>query len=240
MTLEREGQSKKPDLKNVSEIDDQVSRGWKVELNGEVVDEVSSIRLIQERMGVYAEYGKTPGGWDGLALEEVGGGGSVTVPYLNIDDEIYIGVVEENRPNAGGMVLNVPRGFMDPGETHFQTAKRELTEETGYEPVEKRIQSLEGDPMNPNSTYFVTKGDGGVRVYKVEIREDEVMTVVHDADKPEGRVYAFNPEVLNAESKMGEKVMKSRFIHWSKVIKLNDMFTVAAVGRLLAQGEKAS
>lgn len=238
---EREGEAKTPELRNVSEIgeQDQASRGWRVELNGEIVEQVSSVRLIQERMGIDVEYGKTPGGWDGLALEEVGGGGSVTVPYLNLDGEIYIGVVEENRPYAGGAVLNVPRGFMDPSENHFQTAKRELTEETGYEPVEKRIQPLDGEPMNPNSTFFVTAGeDRGVKAYRVQIKDNEVV-LSQIADNPEEREYSFDQKVLTASSKMGEKVMKSKFIHWSRAIGLNDMFTVASVGRLVAEEAKA-
>jgi 8-oxo-dGTP pyrophosphatase MutT (NUDIX family) len=225
------------EMKNVAPLTegDQESRGWKVELNGETIPEVTSLKVVQERMGISLEYGKTPAGYDGLALEEAGGGGAVVIPYVNIDGEIFIGMVEENRPFAGGTVLNVPRGFLNPGETHFQTAKKELEEETGYTAVEKRIKPLEGEPMNPNSTFFVAKDpDKGVRPYKVSINPDEVRLLT-DSQNPTEKVYEFNPEVIKPVSRMGERVMRSKFHHWTAALQVRDMFTVAGVGRLVRE-----
>lgn len=232
-----QGSEKKLDLKNVTPITEaeQSKRGWKVELNGKTVSQVRSLRVVQERMGISLEYGKTPAGYDGLSLEETGGGGAVIVPFVNIAGEVYVGLVEENRPFAGGIVLNVPRGFLTPGETHFQTAKRELTEETGYQPVEERIVLLSGEPMNPNSTFFVTQTpDKGVKPYKVGIDEREVKLAT-DSEDPTGKVYEFNQDVLRSVSRTGERVMKSKFYHWTKALRVRDMFTVAAVGRLIQE-----
>lgn len=224
-------------MRNVSPLTEgeQASRGWKVELNGESIVEVISFKVVQERMGISLEYGKTPAGYDGLALEEAGGGGTVVIPYVNIDGEIYVGMVEENRPFAGGTVLNVPRGFLNPGETHFETAKKELEEETGYTAIEKSIKPLEGEPMNPNSTFFVAKDpDKGVRPYKVSIEQDEVRLLI-DSQNPRERVYEFNPEVIKPVSRMGERVMRSKFHHWTAALQVRDMFTVAGVGRLVKE-----
>lgn len=222
-------------LKNVAPISevDQAKRGWKVRVNGLLQEPIGSVQLTQEKMGINVEYGMTPAGFDGLAMEEAGGGGSVMVPFVEIDREIFIGLVEEKRPYAGGIVLNIPRGFLTPGETHFETARRELLEETGYEPAEKRVAPLMGELMNPNSTFFVTDTiDKGVKPYKIAIDRREVKLVVV-SETPTDRIYEFDQSVLKPASKMGERVMKARFYHWTRATQLKDMFTVAAVGRIV-------
>lgn len=232
---EREPQGS--ELRNVSPLieSEQASRGWEVEVNGKVIKDVLSVKLAQGRMGISLEYGKTPAGFDGLALEEAGGGGSVTVPFIVINGEVYVGLVEENRPFSGGVVLNVPRGFLVPGETHFETAKRELEEETGYTPLDKRIVALEGEPMNPNSTFFVTKTqDKGVKPFKVYVTNEEVK-LTSDSSDPKERIYDFNQEVIKPVSRAGERVMRSRFYHWTRALRVKDMFTVSAVGRLVQE-----
>lgn len=222
--------------KNVTPLteEEQAKRGWKLTVNGTEVPGVSSAKLTQEKMNIVVEYGKTPEGYDGITIEEAGGGGSVIIPSVVIDGQLYIGVVEENRPKAGGKQFNVPRGFLDPGETHFAAAKRELAEESGYTPMEDRIQDIGGEPMNPNSTFFVTKGsDKGVKPFAVQVRQDEVRKVQSENDNPIDRVYEFNPDVIQGVTPAGKKVMNSKFIHWTKAMGLKDMFTVAAVGRLV-------
>lgn len=226
------------DLKNVSLIpeSDQGSRGWKAILNGQELEEgVSSLILTHQKMGLRLEYGKTPAGYDGLAFEEPGGGGSVIVPFAEINGEIYVGLVHEDRPFSGGIVPNAPRGFLNPGETHFQTAQRELAEETGYETPEKRIVPLRGKLMNSNSALNVAIGDDkGTKSYKLNITPDEIRLITSSED-PKKRVYEFNLDRLSPVSKAGERVMKSRFYHWKRALEVKDMFTVAAVGRLIGE-----
>lgn len=238
MTQERPEGQPRLEVINVSPIpeEERGRRGWVLEVNGEVVPDVRSASLTQTTMHVRLEYGKTPAGYDGLALEEPGGGGSVTIPFVEIDGEVYVGLAIENRPFSGGRVPNVPRGFLDPGESHFEAATRELGEEMQYESVKKDVELLEGEPMNPNSTFFVTIGpDQGVRFFKLEVDPNEVM-VTEDSENPENKVFEFNPGVLKAKvgDRLGERIYGSRFYHWTKAVKVKDMFTSAGVARLFA------
>ena len=221
------------------ELEAQAKRGWKLEVNGnEFEGPIETVRLFNSRMGVELLYGQRPEGYDGPVLKEPGGGGAVTIPYYIHQGNIYIGVVEEARPtctdgNTIERVLNVPRGFLAPGETHFETAKRELAEEVGYEPIEKRIVQLNGKPQNPNSTFFVTGKDKGVKMYGVKLQDNELYMVKDSQDSSE-KEFQFNKEIIKPTSRMGERIGGSKFIHWTKAVSQIDMFTVAGVARILA------
>lgn len=189
----------------------QSKRGWTLEINGHEIDQpISSVILKNKRIGVEVDYGQRQEGFDGPVLKEPGGGGAVTIPYYFQEGELYIGVVEESRPTCtdGGpeKVLNVPRGFLDPGQTHFETAKKELEEETGYTPLPKRIKELKGQPMNPNSTFFVTGKDKGIRMFGVQVYDFE-LTNSNGAENPMDREYVFDEELIKPTSKMGEKFL---------------------------------
>lgn len=202
-------------------------------LNGQVVQHVSSLQIENPKFGVVS-YGLTPPGYDGWSFKELGGGGSVIVPYAQIDGRLYIGVVEEARHNQGGKVLNVPRGFLDPGESHFNAAIRETEEEMGYTSGMAPFE-LEGIPMNPNSAFFETPWKGeGVRVFALPVRAEELERVEN--------VYRFRPGVLSSNqasktAKLAERILGSRFVSYVHAVRLGDMFTVAAVGRLFGHLE---
>lgn len=236
-------------LENVKPIpvDKQKKRNWEVFINGEEIEDVSCLQINHKKMKFTVEYGETLSGWDGPALIEPGGGGSVVIPYYQRakDDKRFIGVVREMRPNAtdkgDSYVYNLPRGAMDPGNTHLETAINELSEETLFNPhgekLETRINKLPGDAMNPNSSFFDTRGentdgsDKGVVVYSIKIEEDELRKV-DDADQ-----YEFKPETLiqteDAKNRrMAEKITDTIFIPEEEAVLLRDMFTVAAIARL--------
>jgi ADP-ribose pyrophosphatase len=62
--------------------------------------------------------------------EMFGGGQSVGVLALTADGQVVC--IRQFRPGPDRVVLNIPGGFVDPGETLLEAAARELTEETGY------------------------------------------------------------------------------------------------------------
>ena len=222
----------------------QAKRGWKLEINGSQFQEpVENFRLFNTSMGVEVLYGQRPEGYDGPVIKEPGGGGAVTIPYYIHEGNLYIGVVEEARPTCTDgtteMVLNVPRGFLTPGETHFETAKRELAEEAGYQPLEKRIVQLNGEPLNPNSTFFVTGKDKGVKMYGVQVYDFEVSMAKSTDDLVE-REFQFDKNVITPTSRMGERIGGSKFIHWTKAASQIDMFTVAGVARILATTQSST
>ncbi len=214
----------------------QDRRGWTVAINGENVEEpVESASLTQGRMGIDIEYGQRPEGYDGVVIRERGGGGAVTIPYMvhpNSGD-VYVGVVEEFRPTLGGNVLNVPRGFMDAGETHRDTATRELQEETGFKAIGSRVVQL-AQGLNPNSTYFDTSRseDEGVSIFAVPVHESELDHVVQD-DGSETYVFPGHIRQQAEGNKPAERILGSKFVLVEEAMQSRDMFTSAAAGHLL-------
>ena len=66
-----------------------------------------------------------------LAEWEMYGGGE-TVGVLALTPDQRVVCVRQFRPGPDRVVLNIPGGFVDPGETAVQAAARELVEETGF------------------------------------------------------------------------------------------------------------
>jgi 8-oxo-dGTP pyrophosphatase MutT (NUDIX family) len=137
-------------------------------------------------------------------------------------DHLLIGVVEQYRNKQGGTVLNVPRGFVQEGEEHDETATRELVEETGFQ---GRPFLLPGHPLNPNSAFFETGADGGCKVYGFCLTADQVEIDIT------GVVFPITDEL--PADKTGELIGKCRFIPIAEALRLGDMFSVAGAARLL-------
>ena len=55
-----------------------------------------------------------------------------SVGVLALTEDGTVVAVREYRPGPGRVVLNLPSGMVDPGETAAEAAARELTEETGW------------------------------------------------------------------------------------------------------------
>ena len=215
-------------LKQIA-VKNQSKRGWTITLNGQEMIVVTSLRLHNPRFGTL-EYGVTPQGYDSWCFEEVGGGGSVIVPYVIIAGGLFIGLVQQDRYTMGGKVWNLPRGFLAENETHFEAAQRESGEELRFNLAE-RFSELPGLPANPNSAFFVTLGDGkGVRFYGLEIKVGEVESV---ETIEFGNMLKLRDKALKPVSKVGELIFGCNFVPWVKALQSNDMFTAAGIGRLL-------
>src|SRR5262249_24580708 len=150
--------------------------------------------------------------------------------FALLPEGLFVGLVEQRRANQGGNVLNAPGGFLDPGESHASAARRELAEETGL-PATKLVP-LPGRPLNPNSTFFETWGeDEGVKVFAIEVDPDALVSCDGSFRLRPGTFDA-SPEAQGKRS--AEQIAACRFLPWAQAIELSDMFTVAAIARLLA------
>jgi ADP-ribose pyrophosphatase len=67
-----------------------------------------------------------------------------------IDDAGQVLLVRQARPAVGTVMLELPAGLMDPGETPLETAQRELAEETGF--VAGRLEPLLSFYSSPGFT----------------------------------------------------------------------------------------
>ena len=200
--------------------------GWKLFVDGQEVS-AKEMELVSKFGTV--RWGATPLGYDQWGFEESGGGGSVLVPFAEVDGEPWVGLVEQRRDfQSDNPVLNLPRGFLDPGANHFTTAVQELEEEFSSG-AKARIFPLHGQPGNPNATFFFTRGEGlGVKYFGVRFHPRELVI------DQEHHCYMLAKDVLKPTSAQAEKIMGSRFVCWTAAAFLTDQFSNAGVARLLA------
>lgn len=228
----------------VKPIPENLPRGWEIQTqngqNGQP-EIISPNELVanQTKMGTEIRYGERPEGYDGFVIKEPNGGGAVTIPYLFVNGELYVGAQQQKRVTTGGLVTEVPRGFSLPHEEHDQTAKREFEEETGVTAsLADRIKPLPGKPINPNTAYFqanLHKGEG-VKLFGIEFKADEVQ-LRRDSKDPERRVYTFTPDIQGDIKEKNEKIKPEgiRFFHADMLKNTPDAFTLAALARLPKQ-----
>lgn len=208
----------------------QGRRDWRLELDGTMIESVGRLTL-RSRFGELS-YGLTARGHDGWVFHEHAGGGAVVVPFVELDGEPHIGVVEQVRHLQGGPVLNVPRGFVDAGELHAAAARRELSEETGLGLRDRTLVDLGGAPGNPNSAFFDTRTLGeGVRFFALALAPPE-LELHEGVRRLRQDLIADGPG--DRQSRLAEAIGRSRFLPWFEAAQLGDLISVAAVARLLA------
>ncbi len=226
MTTENDGP---PSLIRPLTTDERAKRKWTVRINGVPQLDAVSAEISAPQFGA-VRYGMTVAGYDGWSFAEVGGGGSTIIPFCIDGGRLLIGTIREVRHNLGGEVANVPRGFVDAGETHLAAARRELAEETGFH--SDRVFSLQGDPVNCNSAFFETPArDLGVRFFAVEVPV-EMLERREDAIGFRASVIASDPG--DEARRRNDGIGKTEFVEWTQAAGYRDMFTIAAIGRLLA------
>jgi ADP-ribose pyrophosphatase YjhB (NUDIX family) len=207
----------------------QADRSWNVRIDDREIASVASVVIASDRFGTLT-YGLTQAGYDGWSFREAGGG-VVILPYVWHGDELWVGLVRQDRPNQGGLVLNAPRGFVAPHESHAAGAAREFAEETGMRCAADRIAALGGEPANPNSAFFETVRAGqGVHFYAVGLTSDDVEVL------PAGlrvRSHLISRDAVSAKA-WPEQIVDTVLVPWWEAATISDMFTNAAVARLCA------
>ena len=97
-------------------------------------------------------------------------GASAVVPFLS-DDEVLL--IRQHRHAAGGAILEVPAGKLDPGEAPAACAARELEEEAGVRAG--RLEAL--------GWIFTTPGFTDERIHLFAAFDLEPVPTRHDSDE---------------------------------------------------------
>lgn len=220
------------------------SMRWQVFVNGEPVEgPVGSVELVNPNFGRVRYTKDAKGAWGVPTFLENGGGGAVTLPVMQ-DSKTgswHVGLVLEERPNMGGMVWNVPRGFIKQGESHKEGAAREAEEETGVkrEALISRLFTL-ATGVNPNSAFFDTSQspDDGVAFFAFPMEQTELEPTVFfpGTDEPPYVIHSFPAHVREAFDKGdrdAQRILGSKIVPLEVAFKSRDMFTKAIVGQFL-------
>lgn len=208
----------------------------------EHVLELNQLLARNDRLGVTIEYGQGKDGYDQWVIVEPNGGGSVTVPYVWIQGELYVGVQKQQRNlNGPGFTTEVPRGLSQVGETHARAAGRETAEETGVDKsLVMRIQPLGTRSTSPNTAHYKTdtRHGQGVHYFQLPLYPEDVQ-VRHSGNTPLTTVYTLQPSLQGEIREVNEKINPAglRFLHWS-LLSQTDAFTSVGIIRILAAQKK--
>lgn len=222
---------------------------WLVEIDGGIIPYAKGARFFNPARGLEYRLGRRIDGFVGVIDHEPGGGGAVIVPWVEINGVLYVGLLKQRRvtQNMYFDIWNVPRGYMDPGETHFEAASREFSEETGFKRPEKRIVLLGGAPVNSNSAKQDTsRALEGARFYHFEVYTHEIIKVTvqvqqdyQDISAIETKeLYAFNRAAITSVSNMAERIMGCYFLPYDFAMRVGDLFTRGIVGTLKVELEE--
>lgn len=228
----------------IKTIPEGTKHDWTIDVDGEAVD-AKHVVFNNPKFGKLS-FGQRPEGTIGWIWHETSGGGQGVVPYSIINDLLHIGLIWEERPTIPGrLAWNIPRGFINPGETHFESAKRELKEEVG-DLGKLELKELTRVPANPNSTFFDTSQDGeGFRFFSLEIppgmlvrKNGGFIMPMFDGGTARLSCFEFRGDSIRPVTKIGEKIGKCLFVDWRQAALVQDTFTGMGTLKLLATNSR--
>ena len=101
------------------------------------------------------------------------------IPEIEIDGRVHFLMVKQWRHGSESLSVEFPGGIIDPCETPEEAARRELIEETGYEP--QQLQYLTAFSPNPaimeNRQYVFTAKCNPRAAHGLDLDEDEFLNV---------------------------------------------------------------
>jgi ADP-ribose diphosphatase len=122
---------------------------------------------------VYTSQKKLPDGRLSYFEEVKHPGASLVVPF----DGEKIVFIRQYRGVIGKHIWELPAGTLDPGETPYSCAKREVTEETGYKVKNlKKIGQIHSVPGYSNEVITIYSAECTMKV-KTDMDPDEVIKV---------------------------------------------------------------
>jgi ADP-ribose pyrophosphatase len=108
--------------------------------------------------------------------ETIAHGGAVGIVPLTDNGEIVM--VSQYRHPVGGMLLEIPAGKLDPGETPEECARRELIEEIGLAPGRLvKMATFYTTPGYSNEIFHLFLADGLTPEHS-DLTEEEIESVV--------------------------------------------------------------
>jgi len=93
---------------------------------------------------------------------------SMIVPITERNELVF---VRQYKHGAGQIMIEYPAGFVDPGETPLETAKRELREETGYSAKLTFIGKHKNEPTKVTGIIYLYLAKN-LRPAKITTRDD--------------------------------------------------------------------
>ncbi|MEI6627173.1 MAG: NUDIX hydrolase [bacterium] len=213
----------------MKQIPESAKRAWKAtatDCAGRSVELLPGQLEIESKFGILT-YGKHPMGYDTLSFHENDGGGAVTLFYsYGEDGQLLLGLLLENRPNLGPKpVLCIVGGFVDPGENHSQTQKREAAEETGIK--SNHAMPIPGKKFASNRSFSVLANEKeGIAAYALFVNENDIER------NPIGECYCITKSSsLKVSEKLRQKLL---FLPYNEAINMTvDGIALATICRFM-------
>lgn len=207
-------------------------RDWTVYIDGKVTPIKNRLSIESKEFGRF-EYAMSSLGHDAIVYTYAGKGGVVIVPYCIIDGELFVGFVEQLRPNQADAygntkVLNLPQGYVDPGEQFITASERESDEELelNWKSNNLKFKRL-CRPLNQDDGLVATipSGKVGIEIFSLKIHRDLLKQYRKN-------VYVLATQINNKKlspSQLHENILGAYFYHWTKVFDITDMFSLCGV-----------